>query len=85
VAPETVRDSLGWPTEAVTCLDGHEAVGHLAENVRRCETQQILMFNPIQEELAGRSVGRVSDDRVDQRVGVEKDADSGWDICKRHS
>jgi hypothetical protein len=84
MSAETVGNALSGPTEAVTRLNGHEPVGHLADDVRRRETLEILMFHAIEEYLASRSVGRVSEDRVDQGVGVQKDAGSAGDVCKRH-
>src|ERR1043166_8071047 len=63
--PNRLAIALYGPPVPCACLDGHDPVDGLAENIGGRETLNVRMFHSIQQLRTCRPVGRVIHDGVD--------------------
>jgi len=81
---QAIGDPLDGPTKPVGGLDGHDAVNDLSKNVRRGDGNNLLILDPIQEDVAGNSRCGMSSESKDEDVGVYKHCCASNDVGQRH-
>jgi hypothetical protein len=52
-------------SERPSGLNGHQAVGHLANDVSGCESLEFFVFDSLEEMLASRALLRVAGNGID--------------------
>src|SRR5260370_26643079 len=73
VPPQPPGDALDGPGEALTRLDGHEAMHNFGEDRGRGEAGDPLIRDPVEELLASCAVARMNGEVVEEYVGVHED------------
>src|SRR5438034_1302839 len=70
-----MRDhALGWQTEGIHGLEGHDPMGHVADHVRRGEAVKLLARNSVHELQASCAKAKVGGEVVHQGIGIEEKA-----------
>jgi hypothetical protein len=72
VLPQPLGNALRRPTESLAGLDCHQPVHEFPEDMRRCEAGDLLVFDPIEELLASRTVMGMSREIVQEDMASTK-------------
>lgn len=74
VTPSQLDGNPPWrPTEHLDGFEGHQAMGEIGQQVRRSETLNSPLLDPLEQSGAGRPVLQFVAEMVNERVGIDED------------
>src|SRR5262249_44810975 len=82
--PHSRGEAGGRPTEPAHRFYGHQAVGHIGQDMRGSERLQLLLLGPLHQTRANRAVFRMIGEVVDQQIRIEENGGARGNVVKCH-